>query len=169
MPLTVGSWQGSAQPVDAKTIAILETDDVGLMEYRRGNEPPVWLARVAGFGKRAAFHPPEICYVGSHYEVLERAPLTIMVGGQPHRVMRLLLGYKQQQFEAWYWFTANGRVTPNYYQQQLWLVLDAIRGIPSSGTLVRLSTLNNGPTPSHQRLLDFLSAFQTAGSFPATS
>ncbi len=160
MPLTLGSWQGSVILVDAKTIAILETNAVALMEYRRGSESPIWLARVEGFGKRAAFHPPELCYVGSHYEVLERAPLTVMVKGKPTRVMRLLIGLKEQRFEAWYWFTANGRVTPNYYQQQWWLVLDAVRGIPSSGTLVRISTLEDDPTRSHQRLQDFMSALE---------
>jgi hypothetical protein len=47
-------------------------------------------------------------------------------------------------------------VTSNYYQQQLWLVLDSIRRKPASGTLVRVSTVLDKPEASGKRLLSFL-------------
>ena len=159
MPTTVGFWVGAPLTVSARAREILETDDVALMEYRRGEESPVWLARVAGFGTRAAFHPPELCYVGSHFEVLERGVISVTVNGQPRRLMRLVIGQEHQRFEAWYWFTANGRVTPSYYEQQWWLAMDAMRRQPLSGSLIRISTPFDDAAKSTQRLTNFLSAF----------
>ncbi len=165
IPTTLGAWVGTPIGVDQHTIDILETDNVKLMEYRLdhgGNEPPIWFAQVAGFGTRAAFHPPELCYVGDHYEVVEHGPITVMVGGVPRRLVRLVLEKGRERFEAWYWFTANGRVTSNYYQQQAWLLLDSMRGKPMSGTLVRLSTPMDDPVAVHQRLLGFVTALVSA-------
>jgi len=155
-------WTGSPLEVSERVTQILETDDVGLMEYRLGEEPPVWLAQVAGFGNRAAFHPPELCYVGSHFDVLERGSIAVIVNGERRRVMRLVVTQNDKPFEAWYWFTANGRVTPNYYQQQAWLLLDAIRRRPTSGTLVRISTPKDEATSAHRRLLAFLTAWEVS-------
>ena len=162
LPAQVGPWVGTVLPVDQRAIEILETSDVSMTEYRLGHEPPVWFAQVAGFGNRAAFHPPEICYVGSHFEVLERQRIPVLVNGRELDVMRLVIGQGPRRFEAWYWFTANGRVTANYYEQQLWLLADTIRGkSESSGTLVRISTPLEDADTSRRRLMTFVS-FLTA-------
>ena len=161
-PQRLGLWTGQPLDVDQRAIEILETDDVSLMEYRLGDEPPVWFSRVAGFGKRAAFHPPELCYIGSHFEVLDRGPMTVTVNGAERRLMRLVIGQGKDRFEAWYWFTASGRVTPNYYQQQLWLVMDAVSRRPMNGTLVRISTEEDSAEASHRRLLAFLTSLDSS-------
>lgn len=158
--LRLGPWHGKTLAVEARAEEILETDDVALVEYRAAEaQPPVWFAQVAGFGTRAAFHPPELCYVGSHYEIFARSPITIMASGRPHRVMRLVVGQGRRRFEAWYWFTADGRVTPSYYQQQLWLVLGAMAGRPMAGRLIRISTPLDDPAAAHDRLAGFLTSF----------
>lgn len=163
VPLTLGGgWQGQSVPLDRKVFDILETNDVTAVEYHRQPGELVWLAQVAGFGNRAAFHPPEICFVGSHFEVLERGPMTLSIAGQPRRVMRLVIGQEGQRFEAWYWFTANGRVTPSYYQQQWWLLTDAIRRRPISGTLVRISTTLDDSVATHERLAAVMAQFEQA-------
>jgi len=163
VPIQFGAWSGKALPVEQNVIDILETPDVALMEYHLGQGAPIWFAQVSGFGKRAAFHPPELCYVGSHFEVLDREPITLSVNGRRAQVMRLVLSQAGQQFEAWYWFTANGRVTANYYQQQLWLLMDSIHGKPMAGTMIRVSTLlDKDPAKTHQRLQAFLNEFDAA-------
>lgn len=159
VPTTLGPWVGRPLAVERRALQILETDHVTLTEYRRAPEaPPVWLAQVSGFGNRAAFHPPELCYIGSHFEILERGVVALPVAGRSHRVMRLVLGQGNERFEAWYWFTANSRVTPSYYQQQLWLLLDAVRGTPMSGALIRLSTPLDDPKAAGERLRAFVTA-----------
>jgi EpsI family protein len=159
VPEQVGLWTGRPIEVPDRSLEILETDDVALMEYRLGQEPPLWFARVAGFGKRAAFHPPELCYVGSHFEILERGPVDVFVNGKEQRVMRLLLAKDQERVESWYWFTAGERVTPNYYQQQLWLLADLVRRRPASGTLVRISTPVDSRDSASRRLLAFVASW----------
>ena len=161
-PTILGPWVGKPLEVTNQVTQILETNDVALMEYRLGQEPPVWFARVAGFGKRAAFPPPELCYVGDHFEVLERGPISVMVNGVPRRLMRLVIGQGKERFEAWYWFTAHNRVTPNYYQQQAWLLLDSIHRKPMVGTLVRISTPLSDPESTHRRLLAFVTSWDTS-------
>lgn len=157
-PAQVGAWQGKRLGVDARAVAILETDDVALLEYVRGTEPPIWLAQVGGFGNRAAFHPPELCYVGSHYEVEARGPVAV---GTDRRVMRLRIRQGTERFEAWYWFTVGGRMTSNYYQQQWWLLQQALRGEPMAGTLVRISTPLDTPEAAQARLRQFLDAWES--------
>ena len=157
-PTLAGIWTGRALSPEPRALELLETTDETLMEYRLGRELPVWFGRVGGFGTRAAYHPPELCLVGARFEVLERGPITVLVNGRERRLMRLVIGQKGRRFEAWYWFTANGRMTPSYYQQQAWLVLAALRGRPSSGTLVRISTPIDQPAAAHRRLLAFLTA-----------
>ena len=119
----------------------------------------MWLARITGFGKRAAFHPPELCYVGSHYEVLERGPITVPVHGHPRRLMRLVIGQDQDRYEAWYWFTAGDRVTHSYFEQQWWLLREMMRGRPSAGMLLRLSTRQESSAAADARLLEFFNAW----------
>lgn len=160
VPMRVGTWQGRAVQVDKRSIEILETTDVLAREYQRSSEPSVWLARVSGFGQRAAFHPPELCFVGSDFEVLERGPITVRINAAPYRLMRLVISRDGQRAEAWYWFTAGSRVTASYYQQQLWLVADMLRGRKAGGTLVRLSTFLDDPKASRARLTEFLESYQ---------
>ena len=164
VPERLGPWRGKSVGVEQRALDILETDDVSLMEYRLGQEPPVWFALVAGFGNRAAFHPPELCLVGSHYEILDREAIDVIANGKSRRVMRLIITQDGQQFESWYWFTADGKITPNYYQQQAWLVLQSIRRQPSSGTLVRISTQIDKPESASRRLLAFLTSFDASAS-----
>ena len=168
VPMTVGPWIGKALTVQQRVRDILETDAVAIVEYRQGEAPPIWLAQVSGFGNRAAFHPPELCYVGSHFEVLERGPVTLALNGRSVPVMRLVIRQDAQRFEAWYWFTANGRVTPNYYQQQMWLLTDSMRGKPISGELVRISTPADDAAGANKRLLSFLRFFDSAPTASGT-
>jgi len=156
IPTVMGEWEGKIIPVDERTIQILETDDVALVEYHRGSEPSIQLALVSGFGNRAAYHPPELCYVGSHYEILDRGKITVDLDGAKQPVMRLRVGRDEAMTEVWYWFTANDRVTHNYYQQQLWLVMDAIRRRPTSGTLMRISTPVDTEKDARKRLESFI-------------
>jgi len=158
VPTELGLWNGTVIENDARAIEILETEDVALREFRLGDEPPVWFAQVAGFGQRAAYHPPELCYIGSHFEVLERGKVAVFVNGDERDVMRLIIAQDGQRFITWYWFTAGDRQTPNYYKQQLWLVWDSIQRKPMSGKLIRISTILDEPEAANRRLLAFVTS-----------
>ena len=162
IPAALGSWVGRPLPVEKRSLEILETTDVTAMEYRQRTGNPVWLTRVGGLGQRTAFHPPEICYVGSHFEILDRRAMALSLGGKEYRLMRLVLSQGKERFETWYWFTANGRFTSSYLQQQLWLLADRIRGRGMSGTLMRVTTPLEEPAASRRRLTNFLGELDAA-------
>ena len=167
VPASVGPWTGMPLAEIGRAPAIQEAG-VALMEYRLGKEPPVWWSEVAGVGARSTYHPPELCLVGSHLEILEREPITVFANGEAHRVMRLVIGEQGRRYESWYWFTADDRVTPSYYQQQLWLALDSVRRESAFGSLVRISTpVAAGAETSRRRLLAFFTSL-TAHRTPAT-
>ncbi len=165
MPDLIGDWAGTAIPVDNRTFEILETKDVTVKEYQKPGEGAVLFTRVGGFGSnRAAFHPPEICFVGSDFQIDERGAIPVTVGGSERKLMRLVIAQNQDRFEAWYWFTANGKITPSYYQQQWWLMKDLMSGKPMSGTLVRISTpMEEDPAVSRTRLTRFLADWEALG------
>lgn len=157
IPLNLGEWRGEHLEVEDRTVEILETDDVALMAYHKPDaQQPVWLAHVAGLGQRAAFHPPELCYIGSHFEVVERGPIEVAGNDETVSVMRLLLNKEGENFLAWYWFTAEDRMTVNYYHQQWWLVQATFLGRKPSGSLVRISTPADDVAAAHERLKSFL-------------
>ncbi len=158
-PVALGAWEGTPLPVEPRAKELVETEGVVLAEYRQDGGTPVWLAEVTDVGNRGAFHPPELCYVGSHYEVLARGPRSVVAGGAPRRLMQLVIGQGRARYVAWYWFTAGGQMTPSYYQQQLWLVLGTATGRPVPGQLVRISTPLEDGKAAEQRLLSFLEAF----------
>lgn len=162
VPTELGLWSGSVIETDPRALALLETENVILREYRLGEEPPVWFAQVAGFGQRAAYHPPEICYIGSNFEILERGPVSVFVNGGQRELMRLVIAQDGIQYESWYWFTAGSRKTSNYYVQQLWLLWDTIQRNPMSGKLIRVSTELDDPLASRRRLLAFVTSFDAA-------
>ncbi len=165
MPDLIGDWAGTAIPVDDRTFEILETKDVTVKEYQKPGAGAVLFTRVGGFGSnRAAFHPPEICFVGSDFQIDERGAIPVMVGGSEKKLMRLVISQKEKRFEAWYWFTANGKITASYYEQQWWLMKDLMSGRPMSGTLVRISTPMEGdPAVSRNRLARFLADWEALG------
>mgnify|MGYP000088376127 CR=1 FL=1 len=158
VPTQLGLWSGTVIETDPRTIEILETEDVALREFQLGNGPPVWFAQVSGFGQRAAYHPPEVCYIGSHFEVLEREEMPVFINGQEQDVMRLVLAQDGLRYVTWYWFTAGERRTPNYYKQQLWLVWNTVKRNPVSGKLIRISTILDEPAAANRRLLAFVAS-----------
>jgi len=162
-PRQLGAWQGKPLEDVNATAQIIGTPAIGLMEYRRGeSEPPIWFFHVVGFGRQEVFHPPELCYLGSHYEILEQGVVSVTVNGAPQTVKRLLISQHQERFEVWYWLTANGRMTPSYSQQQLWLLGELVKANPTVGTLVRLVTPLDHPGRAHDRLVSFLAVLTAA-------
>ncbi|MBI3321027.1 MAG: EpsI family protein [Candidatus Omnitrophica bacterium] len=161
VPDQFGVWAGMPIKVEDQSALILGTEEISVKEYRMGHEPPVWFTQVGGVGSRTPFHPPELCYLGSSFDVLQRGPITVTAHGAQHRLMRLAVGRDGHAIEVWYWFTANGRVTPSYYQQQLWFVMEALHRAPISGTLVRIATPIDRLEASHRRLLAFFTSLET--------
>lgn len=143
IPYTIGEWRGRDLSVSERTYALLETEDLLVREYTNPRGEQVWLAIVYCASNRSAFHPPEICYLGGGTELLDKGVIEIRDSAHflTMRVNKLLMEERAGKRVAWYWFTAGGRVTSNYYRQQCYILLDELRRNRGGGALVRVSTL----------------------------
>ena len=141
IPYAVGQWQGEDLPVTPDVTEILGTEDVLLRHFKRPDETQtLLLAIVYSDNNRDTFHPPELCYVGSGLELRDKRQVTLSLQNQTQlQVVELLLNTSNQSLKAWYWFAAGNRFVASYYRQQAYFFLDALRGRPLRGALIRVS------------------------------
>ncbi len=141
-PMQVGQWIGKDMPTDKRVYEILGTDKVLFREYINTRSEKVWIAVVYGEQNRQSFHPPEYCYLGSgNVELLDKDKISVKLNeGESISANKLLFQIGRYKQLVLYWYTAGNKMTDNYYNQQLYFVLDEIKYRKSSGTLVRIST-----------------------------
>ncbi len=145
IPLQLGDWVGQDVPLDKRTYQMLETQDILYRRYRSDSErSPVDLSIVLSRGNRKAFHPPEVCYVGSGYH-LDRRPhefleIPSMAGGSRVPFNSLRVGYGQDQELVLFCYAAGSDLTPSYYLQQLKIIWAQLSGRPAMAALIRFST-----------------------------
>lgn len=151
IPSKLGEWKGEDIPIPERVYEILETKDVLMREYTNPNGERVVLMIVYSALNREAFHPPEICYLGGGRELLNKN-LEMVEAGCPGknsaiRANRLLMKDRFGKEIAWYWFTAGGKVTDNYYLQQCYFIWNELRRNPIGGSLIRVSARAIGDDP----------------------
>lgn len=162
IPMELGDWKGKDVPITKRVYKILETEDVLMREYTNPQGEKVNLAIVYSGASRAAFHPPEICYLGDGRELLFKNQETVetsgSLGSQGLRTNKLLMKDKYGQEIAWYWFTAGDKVTENYYLQQCYFTWNELSRNPAGGSLIRVSarTASNDPSQADASGKDFI-------------
>ena len=147
LPLRFGSWQGSDAQIDQQLYDMLGTKDVLIRQYKDGEGNVVDLAVVYSAENRQSFHPPELCFLGGGVELTEKTHEVIALGeGENLSVNKLLMQIKLQgdsdRYEkavAWYWFSAGSRFIADFYKQQAYVILGALKGRGIRGSLIRVS------------------------------
>ena len=77
---------------------------------------------------------------------MDRKQEVISLGDDsPLTVNKLEMKTAEGRIMAWYWFSAGGRFVSNFYHQQAYLILDALRGSPLKGALIRVSVWGKSP------------------------
>ncbi|MBN1587787.1 MAG: EpsI family protein [Candidatus Omnitrophica bacterium] len=169
LPRQIGLWQGNAVDVDERTFELLGTQDVLILEYEHPEYGLAWLAAVQAAENRAAFHPPELCYVGSNYEVQQKSVASVAHQKEESTVNRLLLTREGiPALLAYYWFVSDSKLQHNYYMEQIRLVSAQLAGRPASGLMVRVSVPvgEAGVNEAENRLQDLVQAL--LGHFQGT-
>lgn len=154
LPLILGGFKGRDLPVDWRTLALLETKDVLLRSYREGEEPPVTLCAVFSEHSRMAIHPPEVCYRGGGWEVLEKRSLSLFPEGG-RRVVRLVIQHGEEQRVVYYWYLVGKAWAVSFYMQQLEMAWNRLKGRFCRGALMRLSTPLGEGSEGEERLKRF--------------
>lgn len=141
IPVIVGNWYGKDIPMDERTYDVLETRDALMREYRNPNNERVLLTVVFAQDNRKVAHPPEVCFAGSGWERSERDVQMIAVGDRELGLNRLILENGGEKQVVFYVYKAGGRLTHNYYVQQVNIVLNGMLRKKTSSALIRISSL----------------------------
>jgi len=141
-PLEIGEWKGTDVAPDEKTLEILETRNVLTRFYETADKNGVHLLLVSSQKDRRVAHPPEVCYLGSNFSIMnERETTPAEHGGQ----------FSVKEFEAiherrpdkkehvLYVYRVGDRFTTNYYAQQLQFAIDRFSKNESEVLLIRLA------------------------------
>lgn len=160
IPLEAAGWRGEDDPVTERTYELLGTRNVLLRQYGAAGKVPVGLCLVFSREDRRVSHPPEVCYRGDGYQILDRRVVETGLRdarGASLSANRLLVERPGQRLVVLYWYKAGAAYTPNFYKQQ-WKALVS-GGEPAEGgyALVRLSSADDGS--ADERLVGFARDF----------
>lgn len=145
-PVQVGNWLGKNEALDQRTYEILETKNILSRTYENGQGDKIHLLLVGSEQDRRVAHPPEVCYLGSHYTILEKQERRITLNPQTSLNIREFLA-KSNQGEAasqnvMYVYKVGNRFTANYYDQQIQFAWDRLTRKNSEVLLIRIAGQN---------------------------
>jgi len=164
IPMNIGAWKGSDTELDERTYEILETRNVLSRLYETAEGGKVHLLLVGSHRDRRVAHPPEVCYVSSHFSIVDGGERDVNLetsrsrgvsprigfAGQdapPTRVGRLMVKEfiakdqrrKGASEHVLYVYKVGDRFTTNYYAQQLFFAWDRLTQKKSQVLLIRLA------------------------------
>lgn len=142
-PQQIGNWAGKELVPDERTLEILETRNVLSREYTEPSGARINLLLVSSDKDRRVAHPPEVCYLGSNFNIVEDQE-TLLTGTPAGdlKVKEFHAFYERnpdQQEEVLYLYKVGNRFTTNYYAQQLQFAFDRFSRKETQVMLIRLS------------------------------
>ncbi len=141
-PQTIGTWTSEDLPIPPEDLAMLETSNAFVRRYtNRANGAEVYLYLVYSQHNRKVAHPPELCYTGAGISIIENVhdPIPVEYKSLTIPTNRLKLLRKNFEHMAFYWFKVGGRLTANYWEQQILIAFNALRGSKAGSSLIRIS------------------------------
>jgi EpsI family protein len=154
IPYRIDGYDGVDRALRARTLELLETDDVVNRAYSDGQgSPPIALCLVNSPDNRKIAHPPEVCYTGWGYEVLDREPIAIPDGRGSIEAACLSVRKESTREAVLYWYRSGSAASANYYREQLKAAWAALGGKPLGTSLVRLSTPETDGRPAARERL----------------
>ncbi|HTL48450.1 MAG TPA: EpsI family protein [Verrucomicrobiae bacterium] len=142
-PKEIGAWKGEDTPPDQRTLEILETRNVLSRNYQNAEGKKLHLLLVSSEKDRRVAHPPEVCYLGANFNIVDdveskfSTPETGTIGIRQFRAVNERHPDDQQQ--VLYLYKIGNRFTTNYYAQQLQFALDRISRKETEVMLIRLA------------------------------
>ncbi len=152
VPRALAGWNARDLEVTERMITFLETRDVVYRRYEKEEEPPVTVALIRGAGRRKAAHPPEVCYAGSGFDILDRGSLHLADGNFDLEARTLSATGPGGRLLCAYYYLSGRRATASYLRHQWDFLLDAFSGGGGRSLLVRLDTfVERGETEESAR------------------
>lgn len=140
VPLNLDNWEGREVKLPDSVYEILGTRDVLSRQYKDKEGDIVELSIVYSGHDRQSFHPPELCYIGGGVDLTGKSTESISLDdGSTLDLNKLTMQSSQGTIKAWYWFLVGDRFVGNFYKQQVYFILDALKGKKLQGALIRVS------------------------------
>ncbi len=122
VPLQMGEWKGRDLALDERTYEILETRNVLSRVYQNAKDGSVHLLIVSSHKDRRVAHPPEVCYLSSHYSILNSGKELFRGNGQNIFLKSFIAQDTKNpahEEKVLYVYKVGKRFTTNYFAQQL--------------------------------------------------
>ena len=141
-PLAVAGWSGKEIPADERTLEILETRNVLSRNYKTEGGEQVHLLLVSSKKDRRVAHPPEVCYLGSNFNIVEENEFGLNVQGENVGIKEFKAiseRYADKFQEVGYLYKIGDSYTTNYYAQQLRFAFDHLTREETEVMLIRVA------------------------------
>lgn len=129
--------QGPDESIDARTAAILETSTVLIRNYNSGSGWPVQLVIVYAGATRRSLHFPEVCLMGSGWELKEQTTTHV---GILFSARRLVLVNGRNRQAVLYWFKTGDHLTGNYFVNALHWALNQMMFASPTSAMIQVAT-----------------------------
>lgn len=145
MPLQLGAWSGTDDPIPADIRQTLGDGDFLSRTYRDNSaslsQVDLFIAYLPTQRTGDTLHSPGNCFPGSGWFPLEATRITFSVAGHPpFPVNRYYVAKGSDRALVLYWYWAHGRGVASEYWAKYYLVKDSIRLNRSDGALIRITT-----------------------------
>ncbi|PIZ84208.1 MAG: EpsI family protein [Candidatus Omnitrophica bacterium CG_4_10_14_0_2_um_filter_44_9] len=157
-PMQIGGWSGKDLTVEENAYAILETRNLILREYTKGNDK-VYLYIIYSQDNRKVSHPPEVCLEGSGITVVKTQKISMELSGGKQIVANKLTVEKDGINNLIvYWYKSGERYFDNYLKQQLNVALSTLQFKRTSGAMIRFSAevLQTAPNKAMEDIKAFV-------------
>ena len=138
-PIAVGGWKGEDIETTEEEYKILETRNLVSRKYTNTKGEWIMLFMIYSETNRSVFHPPEVCMMGSGFEMTDKTVDTMESKLRNITANKLLFekqGYKELTL---YCYKAGNLYTANYYLQQFYLAMHQVFGKNVPGATIRVS------------------------------
>lgn len=136
-PKEIGKWKGTDIKLDESVYQILETRNLFVRDYKNAKGDVVTLYLVYSEDNRKVSHPPEVCFMGSGMNILNKSTINVL-----GKVMGIKLFVEKGPAHELivYWYKVGPEFTATYLGQQTKVVFGRLLGRRAAGALIRLST-----------------------------
>lgn len=162
LPKELAGYTSKDLELSERTYEILETKNVIMREYVKGDEPPILFYLIFAQETYKTSDPPENCLMGEGRSVTYKTKevLTVPVGDRKIdlKINKLLVEEKGNKEIYVYWFLAGNEFIDSYVKQRLKLFLGYLNRKPLSGGQIRISTsvVNNNEQEAFNRIQTFI-------------
>lgn len=143
LPYTIGSWTGSAVPLDVDTLKVVGVTDYANRDYISPADLPVslYVGYYASQRTGDTIHSPKNCLPGSGWDPIYAGFATVPVGDNDTiKVNKYVIAQGLEKQLVFYWYQGRGRVVASEYWGKFWMIHDAITRNRTDGALVRVIT-----------------------------